>query len=427
MLSRCSHVRQKASSGDIVDDPCWGRPEACELKDLLDVLDNSAILQESDDYIVLNKPPDLRMDGNYPATVLKLLTYWYPPKSIANHSNLLDILSKLSKSNDLEDTELRPCHQLDYATSGVLLIGRHRVAAGQACEAFRDRTCQKTYLAIIHSHLHIKCTTLNIAQEDLYEHIRRYDKLLMDRRKGHRETFKGYQPPYSIFSKWKGIENKGGKRDRDSELIQRIQEKLSETDRETLKQLSWSAVKQNQTWKLVFEEAANIYNDSLRAEISLLSEPTKEALDLPRVFRLEHDDPDVFYINASLAQHPTDFAMVIQPASLQKEEDETLHLDFRDSITRCNILTHTYLKQEKVTKVKLQPLTGRRHQLRCHMALVEAPIVGDVTYEGDHPQSLSERMCLHSYELKIPNTIDVCAPDPFTYCPNQNEIQISFK
>jgi len=47
----------------------------------------------------------------------------------------------------------------------------------------------------------------------------------------------------------------------------------------------------------------------------------------------------------------------------------------------------------------LTPHTGRRHQLRLHMAHVGHPIVGDYTYAAD---KLAYRMFLHAASLELP-------------------------
>ena len=428
-------IRGKATATDdaaVIDNPCWGSPTCCSLSDLLTLIDRSVILLETEDYLVLNKPPDLRMDGDYPATVHKLLTYWYPPKSIENDPNLMDLISKLKKSNDLKDAQLRPCHQLDYATSGALLVGRNRNAAGRACEAFRERTTYKVYLAVVHSHVDMlqDCKTLShLTQKDIYHQIRLFDQQSADRRKAHRKTFKGFQPPSSIFMKWKSFRGKAGKRQRDSDMMQQIEDKISEQDRDVMGSMSWGELKkQNEGWKGVFEEAAKVYNESLQEEDGIVKvDDSKKLLDLPAVFRLEEDgDPNIFYVNASLAQQLTEFAMIIHPDARKEQEKEALdpQLDFKLAITRCTILQHAKLKGSNVTKMKLQPLTGRRHQLRCHMVVVGAPIVGDITYEADHHPDLAERMCLHAFQLKIDGVIDTEAPDPFVLKEHDNVVDV---
>ena len=48
----------------------------------------------------------------------------------------------------------------------------------------------------------------------------------------------------------------------------------------------------------------------------------------------------------------------------------------------------------------LTPHTGRRHQLRLHMAHIGHPIVGDVTYGADRR---SYRMFMHAVALELPS------------------------
>ena len=69
--------------------------------------------------------------------------------------------------------------------------------------------------------------------------------------------------------------------------------------------------------------------------------------------------------------------------------------------------------------VELQPLTGRTHQLRVHMAAIGHPIVGDGKYGGQLAfltGSVSRKMHLHARRLVIDHpqgdTLDVTAPLP---------------
>ncbi|NXM01703.1 RUSD1 protein, partial [Tyrannus savana] len=79
------------------------------------------------------------------------------------------------------------------------------------------------------------------------------------------------------------------------------------------------------------------------------------------------------------------------------------------------VLEHGSYSGDPVTKVLLQPLTGRTHQLRVHCSAVGHPIVGDFTYSLGQ-DSRPYRMMLHAYYLRIPTRgelIEVRAPDPF--------------
>jgi 23S rRNA pseudouridine955/2504/2580 synthase len=69
--------------------------------------------------------------------------------------------------------------------------------------------------------------------------------------------------------------------------------------------------------------------------------------------------------------------------------------------------------------VELQPLSGRTHQLRAHMAVIGHPIVGDAKYGGPDAfltGGISRKLHLHARRLKIDapegGTIDVTAELP---------------
>jgi len=109
----------------------------------------------------------------------------------------------------------------------------------------------------------------------------------------------------------------------------------------------------------------------------------------------------------------------------------------RDAETLVQVLRYGRFGGLPVTKVLLQPLTGRRHQLRVHMAECGAPIVGDVTYSRAEAtaavDAAAPRMMLHALRLAVdwsalsssaemrrvraagvtlPEPLDVTAPDP---------------
>ena len=65
----------------------------------------------------------------------------------------------------------------------------------------------------------------------------------------------------------------------------------------------------------------------------------------------------------------------------------------KPSLTRWRVLARDVAAQ--TTRVELEPVTGRSHQLRLHLASIGHPIVGDVMYGA---QSAS-RVCLHARRL----------------------------
>lgn len=79
---------------------------------------------ENDDHTVISKPPNLHIDGDYPQTVRS----WY-----------------------LETRGRAPrfVNQLDYPTSGLMVIASSRKAAGFAGREFQARAVAKTYVALV--------------------------------------------------------------------------------------------------------------------------------------------------------------------------------------------------------------------------------------------------------------------------------------
>ena len=129
------------------------------------------------------------MAGPFPATVHKLVTLWNPPPSLLqictesivphqgisqNHDSSIDMQklllsakSKLTMHNDLEENFIRGTRQLDYATSGVLLVmAKTKIAAAAACKSFEDRVTKKEYLAIVHGHIDTNTGTGDTGRTD---------------------------------------------------------------------------------------------------------------------------------------------------------------------------------------------------------------------------------------------------------------------
>ena len=79
--------------------------------------------------------------------------------------------------------------------------------------------------------------------------------------------------------------------------------------------------------------------------------------------------------------------------------------------------------------VELQPLTGRTHQLRVHMAAIGHPIVGDGKYGGPEAflsGSISRKMHLHARRLILPHPdgtpLDVEAPLPAHFAASLDQL-----
>ncbi|CAB9511887.1 pseudouridylate synthase domain-containing protein 1 [Seminavis robusta] len=416
-------------SGDsVLDNPCWGDPQHCSLSHLLTLIQRETqILLESPDYILLNKPADLRMDGEYPSSVFKLLTFWYPPPSLQGlkEETLLDQLQSFHNHSQIGDNELRPCHQLDYATSGVLLMARSAPAATWASSRFEHRQVQKTYLAILHGHLTTSTLADNnlpiIPQDKVNTFLQQQETTYRKRQKKTRkDTFQGYQPSNAFLQIYKGRyarrrqqqQHTNKKRKRNEKLTPEQWDQvdaalqLSTEHQAQLAQLSFREIKKQPTLLQGLTRATDCYNNFLREVLHRPQDDDINQNHLPPLFRVQEED-NSFYIYLAVAQVDHEFAMRIPVAHewLETTTTDTPKLNFKVALTKCHIVHTTHLRGHPVTKVRLEPRTGRRHQLRIHTAFAGHPIVGDQTYEGPkekNPPNLSSRMCLHAYTLGLP-------------------------
>jgi tRNA pseudouridine32 synthase/23S rRNA pseudouridine746 synthase len=57
--------------------------------------------------------------------------------------------------------------------------------------------------------------------------------------------------------------------------------------------------------------------------------------------------------------------------------------------------------QTQSSRLLLEPLTGRTHQLRVHLAAIGHPILGDALYADEAVRGLSDRLLLHACWLRF--------------------------
>jgi tRNA pseudouridine32 synthase/23S rRNA pseudouridine746 synthase len=68
------------------------------------------------------------------------------------------------------------------------------------------------------------------------------------------------------------------------------------------------------------------------------------------------------------------------------------------------------------SRVELEPVTGRTHQLRVHMQAIGHPMVGDTLYAPPEVQAQADRLLLHSGLLSFPHPM-TGAVNEFTIAP----------
>lgn len=74
-------------------------------------------------------------------------------------------------------------------------------------------------------------------------------------------------------------------------------------------------------------------------------------------------------------------------------------LSGRPSLTRYRVLEVDDARG--TTRVELEPVTGRAHQLRVHLLALGHPILGDALYANAEVQAASPRLLLHAASLRL--------------------------
>jgi 23S rRNA pseudouridine1911/1915/1917 synthase len=90
----------------------------------------------------------------------------------------------------------------------------------------------------------------------------------------------------------------------------------------------------------------------------------------------------------------------------------------RDALTRYEVIGEI----TDFALLKVNPETGRTHQIRVHLKAIHHPIVGDPLYAAGHPLALGiSRLGLHASEINLPlpsgSRILITAPIPNDLAP----------
>ncbi|XP_053193894.1 RNA pseudouridylate synthase domain-containing protein 1 [Scomber japonicus] len=112
-------------------------------------LESLRVLYQSDDYIVVDKHWDIRIDSKM----------WYEKHTV--QAQLRERFPQLADPSTYYG--FRFCHQLDFSTSGALCVALNKAAAGRAYRCFKDRTVTKAYLALLRGWVEEEKQTLEFA------------------------------------------------------------------------------------------------------------------------------------------------------------------------------------------------------------------------------------------------------------------------
>jgi tRNA pseudouridine65 synthase len=147
---------------------------------------------------------------------------------------------------------------------------------------------------------------------------------------------------------------------------------------------------------------------------------------------------------------PAESGLIDHPLKRMPDDMRTERTEVQPAQSRFATLRHFELPlpqqgfaSTRCAEVALEPLTGRRHQLRRHMKHIAHPIIGDATHgKGPLNRAVAEllglqRLWLHAESLELPHPVrgqllrlaaplpgewgvwDAYVPDPNAGCPWQ--------
>jgi len=83
----------------------------------------------------------------------------------------------------------------------------------------------------------------------------------------------------------------------------------------------------------------------------------------------------------------------------------TIDPEGQPSVTRWRCIANEIHAEKQTSRLELEPLTGRSHQLRVHLQALGHPIAGDSLYAPPGVQALATRLLLHAYSLSFPHPL----------------------
>ena len=329
-------------------------------------VDELEYLHRGDDFVIIDKPANVRLDGDFTVTLEKLLHRDMGPRT-------------------------KWVHQLDFATSGVLAVALSKAAARAASEEFAARRVEKEYLAVVRGH--VDCSQFPVVE------------VAATAQEAGPGPSASKKRPRSVMSKpaasfFQDHQNEIRKRRKAPGIATAGTGDDDVTD-DAILSLRWADVKHDKERRKRYDDLAAA--DRRRAEEAARQTSEREAL--PEVYRPGPGVQEIVVNVPISSMGPEDFRMQLSPEG-------------KPSQTKLQVLSvGTYLGHT-VSKVRLTPLTGRRHQLRLHMKRLGHAIVGDMTY-GEEADQHAPRLMLHAHRLAFTfphrEPLSAMASDPFLF------------
>ena len=126
----------------------------------------------------------------------------------------------------------------------------------------------------------------------------------------------------------------------------------------------------------------------------------------------------VAVVDGTLAPPPDTWGLINLPILVDWPNRPRRMIDHeqgKPSTTRWRVLSHH--AATATTRVELEPITGRSHQLRVHLLALGHPILGDALYGHPRVQALSDRLLLHACVLELAHPV---SGEPMRFVSTEN-------
>ena len=152
--------------------------------------------------------------------------------------------------------------------------------------------------------------------------------------------------------------------------------------------------------------------------VLLLARNAKSAAWLTEAFR-DHRTRKIYWGLVAGSPRPTEGKIEAKLAKLPaRRGGENVQIDAKKGKPAVTYYAVVESAAKKAAWVAMMPVTGRTHQLRVHMAAIEAPLIGDGKYGGDEAvlPGAADKLHLHAREIMLRGPrrrrIHVTAPLP---------------
>lgn len=350
---------------------------------------SARILLRTEDFLVIDKPPGVSMDsgsaaesetepGSDTMTVGSLIKEW----TSGAEEELPDVAYPL-----------RFAHRLDNRTSGVLLVGLTRVAAAEACEAFAKRTTKKIYTALVRG----------TVKPELHRGGGEVKDGATEKRDGRQRDGKKRWPAAGAHQ-LKDVDDVGIVVDDAADVDDNDDVEARQARTFVIDKPVGPLDPEDSKWGLFFRtpcQRMKVYPRlNPQSSSSGATAASGACVHSSRGYGYSSGGRQVTKSGGSSfsSRHSCDGGRGGAGDGAAAGGGKSAA---REALTEVEVLgTGSYLGFA-VTHLRLKPFTGRRHQLRVHLASLGHPIVGDVTYDGSALAGSAQRMMLHAMSLRV--------------------------